>query len=266
MTTVSVEVPQGEPTLVRTHAPSKLPSPLPPRPLFRDARRGSSASGLLRRAGLEGSTARGASREPDSDFSSLPILPPALPDCARAGPGKATIASVADSRAALARYRMTVCMMCWFPIEQGSWRPASPRWCSEICRSRRARQPLRPSPRCLAFTPRPCLPCRRRHATICNASSGQGRCCAFAPSHGARSRTSRSSSLVRMLATRHGNSVPSSVRSTGPDHVDAEISDRENRGTDTSGPLRHRAGMHVNPITSLPDIRKRSWPQFCASM
>ena len=102
MTTVSVEVPQGEPTLVRTHAPSKLPSPLPPRPLFRDARRGSSASGLLRRAGLEGSTARGALREPDSDFSSLPILPPALPDCARAGPGKATIASVAHSRAALA--------------------------------------------------------------------------------------------------------------------------------------------------------------------
>ena len=42
------------------------------------------AAGLLRRAGFEGSTERGASREPDSDFSSLPMLPPALPDCASA--------------------------------------------------------------------------------------------------------------------------------------------------------------------------------------
>jgi hypothetical protein len=75
MTTVSEEVPQGEPTLVRTHAPSRLPPPpLPPPPLFRDARRGSSASDLLRRAGFEGSAARGAWREPDSDFSSLPTL------------------------------------------------------------------------------------------------------------------------------------------------------------------------------------------------
>jgi len=50
MTTVSVELPQGVPTLVRTHAPSKLPPP----PLFRDARFGSSVSGLLRRVGFEG--------------------------------------------------------------------------------------------------------------------------------------------------------------------------------------------------------------------
>ena len=108
MTTASVEVPQGVPTLVRTHAPLKLPPPLPPPPLFRDARLGASVSGLLRRAGFEGSAARGVSREPDSDFSSLPMLPPALPDCARARLGKATTASVADSRAALVRYRMTL--------------------------------------------------------------------------------------------------------------------------------------------------------------
>ena len=41
-----------------------------------------------RRLGL--STARGFSREPDSDFSSLPMLPPALPDCASAAPDMAT--------------------------------------------------------------------------------------------------------------------------------------------------------------------------------
>ena len=104
MTTVSVEEPQGVPTLVRTHAPSKLPPPLPPPPLLRGPRLGASVSGLLCRAGFEGSAARGVSREPDSDFSSLPILPPALPDCARAKLGKA-MASVADSRAALVRYR-----------------------------------------------------------------------------------------------------------------------------------------------------------------
>lgn len=68
-----------QPALTVTHAPSKLPAPPPPPPDL-DARRGSSASGLLRRAGLEDSTERGASREPDSDFSSLPMLPPVLPD------------------------------------------------------------------------------------------------------------------------------------------------------------------------------------------
>jgi hypothetical protein len=67
-----------------THAPSKLPPPPPP--LLRAARRGSSGSalGLLRRAGFSLSTARGVARDPDSDFSSLPMLPPALPDCASA--------------------------------------------------------------------------------------------------------------------------------------------------------------------------------------
>ncbi|MEH2547801.1 hypothetical protein V1283_004446 [Bradyrhizobium sp. AZCC 2262] len=81
MTTVSVELPQGVPTLVSAHAPSRLPPPLPP--LFRDARLGASVSGLLRRSGFEGSAARGVAREPDSDFSSLPMLPPALPERAR---------------------------------------------------------------------------------------------------------------------------------------------------------------------------------------
>ncbi|MBT1513885.1 hypothetical protein KIP88_25660 [Bradyrhizobium sp. SRL28] len=85
MTNLSVALPQGVPTATETHEPSKLPPPPSP-PLLRDARRGSSDSGLPRRAGLEDSTARGASREPDSDFSSLPMLPPELPDCASAGP------------------------------------------------------------------------------------------------------------------------------------------------------------------------------------
>lgn len=92
MTNRSVALPQGVPTATETQVPSKLPPPLlPSPPLLRDARRGSSDSGLPRRAGLEGSAARGASREPDSDFSSLPMLPPALPDCARAAPDMAIV-------------------------------------------------------------------------------------------------------------------------------------------------------------------------------
>ena len=70
-----------------THAPSKLPPLLLPPLLFGATRRGSSsvsALGFLRLAGFSRSTARGAAREPDSDFSSLPMLPPVLPDCARA--------------------------------------------------------------------------------------------------------------------------------------------------------------------------------------
>lgn len=67
---------QVTPTAFTIHAPSKLL--LPPPPPLRDARRGSSASGWLRRAGLADSFVR----VPDSDFSSLPMLPPALPDCA----------------------------------------------------------------------------------------------------------------------------------------------------------------------------------------
>ncbi|WP_192740724.1 hypothetical protein [Bradyrhizobium sp. OAE829] len=76
-TTAPVVVPP-QPTDVTIHAPSKLPPP----PL-REARRGLSASGLLRRAGFSVSIARGVARDPDSDFSSLPMLPPALPDCAK---------------------------------------------------------------------------------------------------------------------------------------------------------------------------------------
>jgi hypothetical protein len=82
MTNLSVLLPQGVPTATATHEPSKLPPPPPlSPPLLRDARRGSSDSGLARGAGFEGSTVRGFSREPDRDFSSLPMLPPALPDC-----------------------------------------------------------------------------------------------------------------------------------------------------------------------------------------
>jgi hypothetical protein len=74
---------------------------LPP-PLFRDARRGSSASGWLRRAGFAGSFAR----EPDSDFSSLPMLPPELPDCAwaRLAPHANTI-----DKATSGTFRMSRC-------------------------------------------------------------------------------------------------------------------------------------------------------------
>jgi hypothetical protein len=98
MTNRSLALPQGEPTATETHVPSKLPPPSPP-PLLREARRGSSASGLARRAGFEDSTARGASREPDSDFSSLPMLPPALPDCPIAAPAGNAAASKTGRRA-----------------------------------------------------------------------------------------------------------------------------------------------------------------------
>jgi hypothetical protein len=115
MTTVSEEVPQGEPTLVRTHAPSKLP---PPPHLCGVWRRGTSASGVLRRAGFGVLTARDVSREPDSDFSSLLTLPPALPDCALARPGKATTASAVDSREAFPRRRIMFCINMAFPMDR----------------------------------------------------------------------------------------------------------------------------------------------------
>jgi hypothetical protein len=118
MTTVSAALPQGVPTLETAHAPSKLPPPLPPPPLFRDARRGSSASGLLRRAGFEVSTARGASREPDRDFESLPMLPPALPDCANAAPRPIATINDMQSRAVLIRRPMAFCIIIWFPIHR----------------------------------------------------------------------------------------------------------------------------------------------------
>src|SRR5882757_1869940 len=79
VTTTAPLVVLPQPTELTTQAPSKLP---PPPPLLLGAtRRGSAGSDLLRRAGP--STERGASRVPDSDFSSLPMLPPALP-CAKA--------------------------------------------------------------------------------------------------------------------------------------------------------------------------------------
>jgi hypothetical protein len=104
MTNLSVLAPQGAPTAWATHAPSKLPPPPPP--LFREERRGASASGLLRRAGFSVSTDRGAWREPDRDFSSLPMLPPALPDCASAVAGPIATARRAQRKAILIRRPM----------------------------------------------------------------------------------------------------------------------------------------------------------------
>jgi hypothetical protein len=118
MTTRSVLPPQGVPMALTTHAPSKLPPPLPSPPLLRDARRGSSDSGLARRAGLEDSTARGVSREPDSDFSSLPMLPPALPDCASAAPEANVANSAIDNAPDLIKRRTGFSIMTCFPISR----------------------------------------------------------------------------------------------------------------------------------------------------
>jgi hypothetical protein len=107
-TTAPVLLPP-QPTEVTIHAPSKLPPP--PLPLLlREARRGSSGSerGLLRRAGFSASIARGVERDPDSDFSSLPMLPPALP-CANAA--AAPIANtVMQSRVVLIARRAVFCI------------------------------------------------------------------------------------------------------------------------------------------------------------
>ncbi|WP_170991744.1 hypothetical protein [Bradyrhizobium elkanii] len=93
ITNLSVLEPQGEPWATTTHEPSKLP---PPSLLvFLAARRG--ASELLLCAGLDGVTVRGAVRVPDSDFSSLPILPPLLPDCASAAVDPSAAMSSAES-------------------------------------------------------------------------------------------------------------------------------------------------------------------------
>ena len=114
MTNRSVLLPQGVPTATASQAPSKFPPPPPPPPLppplFRDARRGSSTSGLFFRAGFSLSTARGVWREPDSDFSSLPMLPPALPDCASARPPPNPTNSNSDTRPVLIERRMTFCI------------------------------------------------------------------------------------------------------------------------------------------------------------
>lgn len=100
ITNRSVLPPQGVPEATATQVPSKLPPPLPdpPPPLDRDVLRGASASGLLRRAGFEDSTERGASREPDIDLSSLPMLPPVLPDCAMATPVPSATEANKESR------------------------------------------------------------------------------------------------------------------------------------------------------------------------
>lgn len=155
ITTASVELAQVAPTLRRIHAPSRLPAPPPP--LFRDARLGASASRLLRLAGLEGSAARGVAREPDSDFSSLPMLPPALPDCACAKP--ATAASVADSKAALVKVRMMFGKIEWLPIN--GHRRASPS--AQIARTMRRGSPLSlhaSSPSCRVAATQPASPAR----------------------------------------------------------------------------------------------------------
>jgi hypothetical protein len=117
MTAASEVPPQGLPRLEKTHAPSKLPPPPPAPPLFRDARRGSSASGLLCRAGFAGSTVRGASREPDSDFSSLPMLPPVLPDCANAAPRPIATMDDMQRRTNLIGLRMGCRIITWLPMD-----------------------------------------------------------------------------------------------------------------------------------------------------
>jgi len=84
-TTTAPVVEPPHPTDTTTQAPSK-----PPPPPEREAeRRGSLSCDLVRLVGRAGSTERGSGRAPDSDFSSLPMLPPALP-CASAAPGVAT--------------------------------------------------------------------------------------------------------------------------------------------------------------------------------
>jgi len=67
---------------------AKAVSRLPPPPLLRrDDERGSSASGLLLREAEEGSAEQSCEREPDTDLSSLPIEPAAMPNCANAEHG-----------------------------------------------------------------------------------------------------------------------------------------------------------------------------------
>ena len=203
MTTVSVELPQGVPTLVRIHAPSILPPPLPPPPLVRGARLGASVSVLLRRAGFEGSAARGVWREPDSDFSSLPMLPPALPDCARARFGKATTASVADSRTALVRYRMRFAKIDMVSNEQGpDGRTIDADNAGKIRRCRHTRQAL-----CLAEAIPLATPARRRRPSRSSPSDPTGvrsmfsKCPSVASSLAGTRASARASASVRIITT-----------------------------------------------------------------
>jgi hypothetical protein len=69
---------QDVPTPTTTQAPSKLPAELAP-PLDR------ALGGSI--ADLPGSSDGDSGLEPESDFSSLPMLPPALPDWASTKPG-----------------------------------------------------------------------------------------------------------------------------------------------------------------------------------
>jgi len=204
-----VLLPQGVPTATATHEPSKLPPP-PPEPsppLRRDARRGSSESGLARRAGLDDSTARGFSREPDSDFSSLPMLPPALPDCARAGLGRATMASVADSRAALVRYRMMFGKIHWFPMNRvltaGPVGTNSADNAGKIRRCRRTRQALRPRrggyPTCHSSTPSSAVTTLPTEPT--GVRSRFSKCLSVAPSLAGMRASARASPSVRIITT-----------------------------------------------------------------
>jgi hypothetical protein len=87
LTTTAPLVLPPQPTLTTAQAPSKPPPPPPPPPPLRRGDERSSVAGLLRREGAAGSAERPEEvswREPDSDFSSLPMEPPALPDCAKA--------------------------------------------------------------------------------------------------------------------------------------------------------------------------------------
>jgi len=105
------------PTPTTIQAPSKLPPPPPPPRLDEDLR--GSSSELLGRAERSGDVDRGSEREPESDFSSLPILPPALPDCAKPELGVIASISRVQSRAAVSRETITFGMAINFQINKG---------------------------------------------------------------------------------------------------------------------------------------------------
>jgi hypothetical protein len=99
ITTAEREPPEHVvPTLTTTHAPSKL-APTPPPLLGRGDDRCVSSAGL--RAGRSGV----ASRVPDKDFSSFPMLPPVLPDCASAMPGLMTTTTPAQNKTVIIQSR-----------------------------------------------------------------------------------------------------------------------------------------------------------------